>query len=123
MKKKIDPKSLDVPNICFSLTKENDTREPKMKSQRLERGFDDSETWSLADTICNFIIPRLDRYEELANNFLDRPPELVNKINTFNNALKLLAKNEGAWGFTKEEQELVSEGLSYFPEIFLTLWW
>ena len=51
-----------------------------LKKQRLERGFDDSETWSLRDTIANFIIPRLERYEEIAKDFLKRESELEEDI-------------------------------------------
>ena len=63
---KKDIKYLGVPNVCFSLTSENDDREKLFSQQRIERGFDDSETWSLKDSIIKFIIPRLERYEEIA---------------------------------------------------------
>jgi len=68
----VDFKYMQIPNICFSLTDVDDKREMEFKKQRLERGFDDSETWSLRDTIANFIIPRLERYEEIAKDFLKR---------------------------------------------------
>ena len=42
-----DPKYLGIPNICFSLTEDTDRRESEYKEQRIQRGFDDSETWSL----------------------------------------------------------------------------
>lgn len=45
-----DIKYLGIPNICFSLTDKNDDREKTYKQQRIEMGFDDSETWSLTDT-------------------------------------------------------------------------
>jgi len=71
---KIDPLELNLPNICFSLMKDyegNDEnskkRTHKYKKQRLERGFDDSETWSLDSTIVSFILPRLKRYFEVAS--------------------------------------------------------
>ena len=74
----IDIKYLGIPNICFSLTGKDDKREIDFIKQRLERGFDDSETWSLRDTIALFILPRLKRYQEIANDFLKRDDELVN---------------------------------------------
>lgn len=53
----------NIPNVCFSLIKQDDKRWDKYEQQRIERGFDDSETWSLRDTIAKFIIPRLERYQ------------------------------------------------------------
>jgi len=76
----VDFKYMQIPNICFSLTDADDKREMEFKKQRLERGFDDSETWSLRDTIANFIIPRLERYEEIAKDFIKREPELEEDI-------------------------------------------
>lgn len=119
----IDPKYINVPNICFSITDKNDNREPEFIKQRLERGFDDSETWSLRDTIANFIIPRLKRYQEIADNFLIRDDELIKDINLFINVMELTVRDEGACVFTEEEIKQLIEGLEKFPKIFMTLWW
>jgi len=63
---KPDIKGTSVPNICFSLTDADDSRENKYSAQRIERGFDDSETWCLTSTICKFALPRLKRFKECA---------------------------------------------------------
>lgn len=118
-----DPKYLGIPNICFSLTKQDDDREPKMRLQRLERGFDDSETWSLRDTIARFIIPRLERYEEISKDFLKREPELISDIESFLLAMKLISRDSGACMWSKEEEEQVTKGLEAFPKVFMSLWW
>lgn len=124
IKKKIDIKYCDIPNVCFSLTDRDDEREQnEFKEQRIERGFDDSETWSLRDTIGNFIIPRLERYEEIANDVFKRDPKTIMDINLFLNALKLITRDDGICIFTKEEEKQVEEGLNAFPNIFLSLWW
>ena len=123
MKKEIDIKNIGIPNICFSLTKWNDEREEKFKEQRIERGFDDSETWSLRDTIALFIIPRLERYEEIAKGFLERSPEMINDIECFLNAMKLISRDKGSCIWDKEEERLVKKGLKAFPNIFMSLWW
>ena len=68
-----DIKYLGVPNVCFSLTNKDDDREEKFSKQRIERGFDDSETWSLRDTIANFILPRLKAFNEIT---FSRPADL-----------------------------------------------
>lgn len=67
---KKDPKYLGIPNIQFSLTDKTDEREEKFSQQRIERGFDDSETWSLDCTITKFILPRLKDSEKLLILFL-----------------------------------------------------
>lgn len=119
----VDIKTVNVPNVCFSLTKMDDKREVEYSKQRIERGFDDSETWSLRDTIALFIIPRLERYEEIAKDFLQRDESLVNDIETFLAALKLLSRDNGSCIFSKEEDEIVSNGLDCFPKVFMSLWW
>lgn len=119
----VDIKYIGVPNVCFSLTDKNDKREADYSIQRIERGFDDSETWSLRDTIANFIIPRLERYEEIANDFLKRDPELTEDIDYFLKAMKLIARDNGACFFNKEEENIVERGLEAFPKVFMSLWW
>lgn len=123
MKKIIDHKYIGVPNICFSLTEKDDDREKEYSKQRIEFGFDDSETWSLRDTIANFIIPRLERYEEISKDFLIRDEELISDINKFLIAMKLTARDEGSLILSEEEEKQLDEGLDAFPKIFLTLWW
>lgn len=120
---KIDIKYLGIPNICFSLTEKDDKREVELSKQRIERGFDDSETWSLKNTIARFIIPRLERYQEIANDFLKRDDELVNEIDSFLTAMKLIERENGVFLFNKEEDEQVKKGLDVFPKIFFSLWW
>ena len=118
-----DIKYLGVPNICFSLIKKDDKREELFSKQRVERGFDDSETWSLRDTIANFIIPRLEAYENIANDFLVRDKKLIDEIQLFLSAMKLIAKDNGACLLSDEEWEEVDKGLKTFANIFMSLWW
>ena len=122
MEKKVDIKYLGIPNICFSLTKKGDDREKKYSKQRTERGFDDSETWSVGDTIINFAIPRLERYIEIAKDFLNEK-EFTEKCETVLNSFKLLSRDDGIRLFTDEERIIVDEGLKLFGEIFEGLWW
>ena len=123
MKKIIDHKYIGVPNICFSLTEKDDKREKEYSLQRIKFGFDDSETWSLRDTIANFIIPRLERYEEISKEFLIRDEELIKNIEKFLIAMKLTARDEGSLILSEEEDKQLDEGLDAFPKIFLSLWW
>lgn len=121
----MDPKELKIPNICFSLTKENDKREEKFKKQRIKRGFDDSETWSLRDTIGNFILPRLKRFKKVSqahpgNMTHEEWMEILNKmIKSF----KLLTKDNGSFTLNKKEEKEFNEGMKLFNDHFLNLWW
>jgi hypothetical protein len=117
-----DIKKLNIPNVCFSLTSHNDKREEMFQKQRIERGFDDSETWSLRDTIANFIIPRLERYNEITKEVLDGPEHIQNCAFILN-AFKLITRNEGECIFSDYEKNTVKNGLKLFSEIFMELWW
>ena len=123
LKNNKDIKYLGIPNICFSLTDEVDAREIEFKKQRIECGFDESETWCLTTTIANFIIPRLELYQKIANDVLIREPELINNVNYFLEAMKLLSRDESSCIWNDAESEIVENGLAAFPKIFMSLWW
>jgi hypothetical protein len=116
-----DPKYINVPNICFSLTKESDSRDIEFAKQRKKLGFDDSETWSLGDTIALFIIPRLKRYIDIAPNAPVEPFD--SDCKEFLTALELFSRDNGARIYTKEEQDLIDVGFSKFGSIIWGLWW
>ena len=120
---KIDIKYSGIPNICFSLTKKDDDREKEYSKQRIERGFDNSETWSLGDTIANFIVPRLELYIELANKMIVIEGDFKEGLESFLDAMKLLSRDNGIRIFNDEEKERVEKGLKAFPDIFHGLWW
>lgn len=124
-KKPIDIKHINVPNICFSLTDKKDDRETLYSQQRIERGFDDSETWSLSDTICRFTIPRLKRFKELNNGMPcglteDEWDIIIDKMIL---AMELLSRDNGSRLFSGDEDKQVNEGLDLFRERFMDLWW
>ncbi len=121
-----DPKYLGIPNICFSLTDKDDKREKKFIKQRLQRGFDDTETWSLRDTIANFVVPRLERYNELCPGC---PMGMT--FEEWNQILKKIL-----WSFkfvqgidqmdrtpTQAEWKEYQRGMKLFAKHFIELWW
>jgi hypothetical protein len=119
-----DPKYLGIPNICFSLSKnDNEEREIKYKKQRLKRGFDDSETWSLSDTIANFIIPRFKVFTKISYKFIDYTKKEKKQHKQFLRAMKLIVRDDGARNFTEKERKQIKKGLKAFPKIFDGLWW
>jgi hypothetical protein len=120
---KIDPKYIGVSNICFSLTDKKDDREVKFVKQRINRGFDDSETWSLCNTIASFIIPRLERFIEIDKEVTERSDEFRSDCEKVLIAFRLITRDDGAWIFTEEENIQLESGLKCFPDIFMGLWW
>ena len=73
----IDPRG--IKNVNFSLGKETDERETEWKAQRLTRGFDDTEMWSLDCTIAAFIAPRLKVFKEQAARIGDHPVNITSE--------------------------------------------
>lgn len=122
-KKKIDPIKANVPNVNFTLIDKGDPRWDEFKKQRLKRGFDDSETWSLDSTFYNFFIPRLERYVEITDGmFSDK--EYEKKVRLFLEALKM--KKDSIFNceiLTSKQERKINKGLSLFPEILGGLWW
>ena len=107
----VDIKYSKVPNICFSLTDENDDREVEYSEQRKIRGFDDSETWSLTDTICRFIIPRLKRFKEVRGTPSQLSEEDWNIIlDKMILAFELTTRENGIRIWSEEESKQIDEG-------------
>ena len=115
-----DLDSYNIPNVNFTLIDRGDKRWDDFKQQRLERGFDDSETWALDCTIAKFIEPRLRRFKEIKagypaimseekwDDILDKMIyafECINKDTIFDN------------------EDSVDEGLDLFRKYFFNLWW
>jgi hypothetical protein len=120
-KKYNDPKYLGIPNICFSIDIPN--IEPKEEeyfaNQRMERGFDDTEMWYLYSTITNFILPRLKRYQEIADERIIRDQQLKDNVDSFLKAMELVAAKNN---FSKDEKVQIFKGLNNFSKIFFSLW-
>ena len=122
--KKIDPKTINVPNICFSICEDDTERGKLYRKQRLERGFDDSETWNLDCTIAQFILPRLKRFKEV---LISHPMNIT--ATEWNN---ILDKMIFAWEYLASDDEFkdvsdidkkVEMGLTLFAKYYQNLWW
>lgn len=126
-----DIKKLNIPNVCFSLTDDDDDREILFSKQRIERGFDDSETWSLRDTIGKFILPRLRRFREITPTHSDTPEypdelsrtEWLQVLDKMIIAFELLIRDNGTFILSEDEEKQYQEGMDLFHEYFLGLWW
>lgn len=118
-----DIKYLDIPNVCFSLTSKKDKREKVFSEQRMERGFDDSETWSLRDTIGKFTLPRLKRFKEIYTEKIVNEDDTYKKLDLAIRAFELLIRDNGTFTLTQEEHKEYDDGMKAYHEIFLGLWW
>ena len=113
-----------IPNVNFTLVGKDDRRWNDFRAQRLERGFDDSETWSLDSTIAKFILPRLIRFKEINAGY----PGTVSEqewndiLDRMILAFSLLA-SDAAFVTAKEDQEKIDEGLALFAKWYQHLWW
>lgn len=117
---KFDPKDCNVPNINFSLIGDNDDRYEDFKKQCLERGFDESETWSLDYTIARFIAPRLRAFLDIYKAVIVDDRNMVPVIERALKAFERLAQDTVVFG---DEGEEIDEALVEFAKIFRGLWW
>ena len=124
-KDNIDIKYIGVPNICFSLTDKDDDREEEFSKQRMERGFDDSETWCLASAIAGFTLPRLKRFKDAAPcvPYGMKEEEWNEILCKMIRAFELMLRENASWIYDESEQKEVDEGLDLFREHFMSLWW
>lgn len=120
-KPKIDPFTCNVPNVCFTLINQDDKRWSEYEEQRLTRGFDDSETWSLDFTIAKFIVPRLERYIEIYKDTLVDHDGFLDKAERALKAFKLIATDKCV--YEPDEYKEITEALHGFADIFVGLWW
>lgn len=126
----LDP--YNIPNVNFTLINRSDNRWEEYKKQRLERGFDNSETWSLDSTIARFIEPRLKVFKETHGGYPSSLTEekwdeildkMIKAFEYINNEDLGIDKNEyGPKKYEKREQ-IIKEGLDLFREYFFALWW
>lgn len=126
MTKPVDP--YGIKNVNFSLIKEDDGRFEAYKKQRLERGFDDSELWSLDCTIAEFIAPRLKAYKEAAAKIGDHPFDITSEEwqNILGEMVEGFEIYPEHFHWVEEEAERnwkkVNKALSHFHKYFFTLW-
>lgn len=106
--------------------------------QRIVRGWDDSDTWSLDDTIAHFALPRVKRFKEVNDGYPndagtpERWDEILDEIIW---ALDYIANDGEEKFFEKHKDENTrydewkklekrcDDGMKLFGEYFRGLWW
>jgi hypothetical protein len=116
----IDPKNYY--GLVLNLP-EDDKRLETFREQRAERGFDDTETWSLDVTIARFIAPRLDRYLEVAEQMIVISEEQQQNIKDLSEALSFYGSDE-SFSQLEKRSEALEKIRKLFPLVFNGgLWW
>jgi hypothetical protein len=92
--------------------------------QRLIRGWDDRETYSLDCSLAKIIVPRLKRFKEVS---IAVPVNLEEKewseiIDTMIASFEFFG-SEQRWNATNEEIIKHQQGLNFFAEYYNSLWW
>ena len=127
MTNKIDPKYIDVPNICFSLTEKTDDREEEFSKQRIDHGFDESETWSLDHTIARFILPRIKEFWRIEQKvtMMKSQEELEYKesMPKIIRAFELIVRDNDSRIWNEQEEKEYEEGIDLFAKYLLWMWW
>jgi hypothetical protein len=107
--------------FCDSLPKPDDRIE-LYKQQYNEMGFDDTVTWALDDSIARFILPRLKRYYEIAQQTIKMEEEFENAIKTMIDGFELQTKQDYN-EFDKTQFELVNSAWVCLSKYHGGLWW
>jgi len=124
-KEKKDPKYLGIPNISFSLVGPDDDRDEEYSKQRMERGFDSSELWSLKDTITNFILPRLKVFVDAPCGYpgcFDCEDDWKKILGKMVRSFEISKRDGEGFVLTDKEGEEFDEGMELFKEYFFLLW-
>lgn len=128
MKEELLPAKLVTYGFSDSLNPD-DPRQKAFKKQRLERGFDNTELWSLDVTIAKFILPRLKEFKNqtcgipgcIEQNGDEGLEVWKNIIQQMIDAFEFIA--DDVCIPTEEEQRKISLGLDLFRQHFYSLWW
>ncbi len=105
-------------------SKELQKRDKLFAKQRATRGWDDSDTWCLDDTIIEFVLPRLKRFKQLN----DGHPGMFKSMKEWNKVLSKMIRGfeiaqKGAYSMSDKERSEAQEGINLFSEHFFKLWW
>lgn len=121
---------LGIPGVCFSLADQisGKVRQKQYAKQRMTRGWDDTETWSLDTTIADFILPRLKRFREVANGYPggETPESWCAKVDAMIEAFEIASTVFTAKVEEKDRAKRArayKKGLKIFSENLGCLWW
>lgn len=105
-----------------STLRRDDPRRENYRQQRKERGFDDTELWSLDITILMFVLPRLKAFRDYTQSFpcdFSSFEEWQAVIDKMIFSIETIIKDD--YDELNISQALVAEGLELFYKYFRNL--
>ena len=104
---------------------DKDERSEAYLNQRRERGWDDSDTWNLEYETARFVLPRLQRYQEITKGYpVDdgiTPEVWGSYLNDMIYAFEAYAR--GYWTWDGVDVDRVTRGIQLFADFYHDLWW
>lgn len=115
---------MELPKSYYGYANElplDDVRHILYEEQRAERGFDDTETWSLDFVLLRFLVPRLERLIEIRNEVFDLDDKHKAEMDEMLLGFKLYL-DEGA---AQQEEPIKNARKSFklLAKNFRRLWW
>jgi hypothetical protein len=98
-------------------------RKIKFFYQRMTRGWDDSETWSLDYSLSKLILPRLLRFKELRDPIVLSTGDWDSDMNKMIAAFEFLGSEERWNCYDNNKWNEVQEGVDLFAKHYVNLWW
>lgn len=116
--------NLSANNIYYKIKRAADKRSRRFFWQRLTRGWDDGDTFSLDYSLAKIIAPRLKRFKEVTIGVpLDmKEQEWNDKLDKMIAAFEF-AGSEDRWSAKPEDFKKHGEGIKLFAEHYWQLWW
>lgn len=101
-----------------------DERAKRFEKQREDRGWDDSETWSLDIAFAKWIVPRLERFREITiGHPMGTTEEKWDKvIGDMVDGFKIMIEDD-CIPESKKRLKKVTKAIHLFHEHFFSLWW
>lgn len=115
----MDIKDLGYNEVCFSCDEGDFKKSDIYKAQRLERGWDDTETFGLDVVFGQFMLPRMKRLLELKQTLVQMDEAQIQAFNDIIKALEIIASDN----ITRDNYHLVQRALFLFGAYFHKLGW
>ncbi len=111
-------------NFSIAHTISDKTNQKKWRKQREQRGFDDTEIWNLHYTMYQFMIPRLERFRDIAMSFpSSETSESYNeKLNFIINSFKARYELYEKYGISIKEEKEICDNADRAAYLLGVLW-
>lgn len=98
-----------------------DSRMEEWEKDYNERGFDDTVTWSLDDTLIKWLTPRLERFLEISEQITDAD-EFHNDVREMLYGFKLYTSTDFS-EFNEEHIKKLNKSFELLAKNYRGLWW